>query len=140
MLLADLFRTPGSAISPRRKTGWIGIDIGTAAIKIAQLQQSGAKRRLVRSVVIRADEQRPFDLAAFESGFVGTEIKRALQVHGGFHGQSAACVVSMAARIRCTARSGPPGAPTASWMGSKIGRAASLTCCRAYSPASLVKV
>ena len=96
MLLSDLFRTPGSAISPRRKTGWIGIDIGTAAIKIAQLQQSGAKRRLVRSVVIRADEQRPFDLAAFESGFVGTEIKRALQVHGGFHGQSAACVVSMA--------------------------------------------
>ena len=95
MLLSDLFRTPGSAISPRRKTGWIGIDIGTAAIKIAQLQQSGGKRRLVRSLVIRADENRPFDLAAFESGHIGAEIKRAFKIHGGFAGQTAACVVSM---------------------------------------------
>ena len=95
MSLSDLFRTPGSAISSRRKTGWIGIDIGTAAIKVVQLQQAGGKRRLVRSLVIRADENRPFDLAAFESGFVGTEINRALRVHGGFAGQTAACVVSM---------------------------------------------
>ena len=96
MSLLSLFKTPGKAISPRQKTGWIGVDIGTGAIKIAQMQRAANKLRLVRSLVIRADEQRPFDLQSFESGRIGSEIRSGLKTHGGFQGQEVACVVSMA--------------------------------------------
>ncbi len=96
MSLFSIFKTPGKAISPLQKTGWIGVDIGTGAIKIAQMQRSANKLRLVRSVVIRADEQRPFDLQSFESGRIGSEIRSGLKTHGGFQGKEVACVVSMA--------------------------------------------
>ena len=92
----SFFKTPGKAVSLRQKTGWIGVDIGTGAIKIAQMQRSGGKLRVARSLVIRADEQRPFHLQSFESGRIGDEIRSGLKTHGGFQGKEAACVVSMA--------------------------------------------
>ncbi len=51
---------------------------------------------MARSLVIRADEHRPYDLQSLENGRVGEDVGRALRVHGGFHGKEAACVVSMA--------------------------------------------
>lgn len=95
MSLLSIFRNPGSSVSQRQKTGWIGIDIGTAAIKLAQLQRSGGRLHIIRSLVIHADDHNPFDLQSFSSGRVGEAIREALQGHGGFRGRETACVVSM---------------------------------------------
>ena len=95
MSLLSIFRNPGSSVSQRHKTGWIGIDIGTATIKLAQLERSGGRLHIARSLTIRADDNNPFDLQSFSSGRVGEAIRKALQVHGGFHGRDTACLVSM---------------------------------------------
>lgn len=96
MSLFKLLKSSDSTVSSRQKTGWIGIDIGTGAIKIAQLQRIGGRLRLAHSLVIRADDGCPFDFQSFESGRIGDEVRRALRTHAGFRGQEAACVVSMA--------------------------------------------
>ena len=78
-----------------RRTGWIGVDIGSGAIKIAQVEQTAGRYRLARSVIVRAPEGIPFDRAAIEDGRVAEEIRNAIHLHDGFIGKSAACVVSM---------------------------------------------
>lgn len=96
MSLLSLFRTPGRSVSLRQKTGWIGIDIGSGAIKIAQLHRSGARLRIARSLVIRAEDNRPFDMASFENGRIGEAIRNAMKGHAGFQGREAVCAISMA--------------------------------------------
>lgn len=95
MSLSTLFRTPGRAASRRHKSGWIGIDIGSASIKICQLRRSEGRISPERRLVIRAEDDRPFDAAAFASGQIGMMIRKALSVHGGFDGGTAACLISM---------------------------------------------
>ncbi|MEQ9406119.1 MAG: pilus assembly protein PilM [Fuerstiella sp.] len=79
----------------RRKTGWIGVDIGAGAIKIAQVERTAGRCRIARSVILRAPDGGTFDPARIEDGSVAGEIRGALSLHGGFVGKSAACVVSM---------------------------------------------
>ncbi|MCM2373597.1 pilus assembly protein PilM [Aporhodopirellula aestuarii] len=91
-LLQPAFRWQGAQAS---STGWIGIEIGTTAIKIAQLERKDHQSRIARSIVVNADDERPFDVGCFESGRIGQEIRKALTSHGGFRGRNTACVLSM---------------------------------------------
>lgn len=95
MSLRSIFKRPGSAVSHRQKTGWIGIDIGTGSIKFAQVQRTAGRLRLARSLIIRAEDNHPFDLQSFSNGRIGDEIRSALKLNGVFRGRETACVVSM---------------------------------------------
>lgn len=95
MSLLSIFKSPGSAVSHRQKTGWIGIDIGTGSIKFAQVQRTAGRLRLARSLIIRAEDNHPFDLQSFSNGRIADEICSALKLNGEFRGRETACVVSM---------------------------------------------
>jgi type IV pilus assembly protein PilM len=96
MSILSFFRTPGAPLSDRQKVGWIGVDFGTESIKISQLHRHGGRYQMACSLVIHADDNKPFDVASFQEGRVGDKLHHALKAHRGFQGKQAACTVSMA--------------------------------------------
>lgn len=85
----------------RRKFGWIGIDFGAKATKVAQLERAGDRLRWRRTIVRRSSE-------ANGPACTGDDLRHALDVHGGFHGRVVACSLPMS----CTevrAVTVPPG-------------------------------
>lgn len=80
-----------------RGRGWIGIDFGPRALKVAQLKRNGGGPSLAAAVVmprIRPADWRP---AAERAGceWTGSDLAAALQLGGGFSGRTAACVLPM---------------------------------------------
>jgi type IV pilus assembly protein PilM len=76
----------------RRQRGWIGIDLGTRAIKIAQVERVGAGLRLVDAVVMQRGQRGaddPDDIA-----WRATEIRAALTLAPKLRGRVAACCLS----------------------------------------------
>lgn len=80
----------------RRPKGWIGVDLGSAAVKLAQVQRDGPHWRLLRAQVIRRtfpnrqDEPAPDPLAWWD------EVCRSGPVRQGFAGRRAACLLPAA--------------------------------------------
>lgn len=95
MSIAELLRKRAIGRRTRLTTGWIGVDVGSAAIKIAQVERMAGRFRIARSVIVRAAEGSTFNRSAIEDGSVAREIRDAISMHGGFKGRTAACVVSM---------------------------------------------
>ncbi len=93
-VLESVRRSRNSRIQSGR-TGWIGIDIGTGAIKIAQVERTAGRFRIARSVIVHAPEGFRYDHTSLEDGHISEEIRNAISLHGGFIGRAAACVVSM---------------------------------------------
>ncbi len=89
--------------------GWIGVDIGSHGLKIAQLERDGSHVRIARSVVSRPAGGRLFNRQAIEEGRLDEPLGQALKTHGGFLGNRAACVISM---NECELRTVPPVAGT----------------------------
>src|SRR5262245_43947635 len=81
----------------RPRLGWIGIDLGGRAIKLAQVERQGTHVRLHRGIVVpRADAGLGDGLAAsVEAVPSAEEIQAALSSQLGFHGNTAACIVPM---------------------------------------------
>jgi Tfp pilus assembly PilM family ATPase len=81
----------------RRKKGWIGIDLGTRALKVAQVERSGPHLRLAACVVLpRAYASRDGDAeGASGCDWLGRDILAALSLEAGFSGRTAACVLPM---------------------------------------------
>jgi type IV pilus assembly protein PilM len=79
-----------------RRLGWIGVDVGTHTVKLAQAARDGAGVRLHRAAVI----QRPATwngedaLALEQPGTSRWEIRAALEC-GGFSGRDAICTLPM---------------------------------------------
>ena len=79
-----------------RQTGWIGVDVGTHAVKLAQVQRCGSALQLAEALVIRrrdpwvGDDQNRPPLPSSE------EIHAALSLGRHFRGRRAAMVLSMA--------------------------------------------
>ena len=73
-----------------RKNGLIGIELGTHALKLAQLERAGGKVRIAASAVLRRRE-------TLQGGprWSGDEISAALALHPGFSGRRVACVLPM---------------------------------------------
>ncbi len=92
-----------------RRFGWIGIDVGTHTVKLAQSVRDGASVRLHRAAVIqRPTSWRGDDRLALEQPITSyAEIRAALEC-GGFEGRDAICTLPMNA---CQLRSlnVPPG-------------------------------
>ncbi len=92
-----------------QQLGWIGVDIGTHTVKLAQAVRDGAAARLHRAAVI----QRPTswsgdDALALEQPITSyPEIRAALEC-GGFVGRNAICALPMnVCQLRCL--NVPPG-------------------------------
>jgi type IV pilus assembly protein PilM len=79
-----------------RRLGWIGIDVGTHTVKLAQMARDGAEVRLHRAAVIeRPTAWSGDDALALEQPLTSTpEIRAALEC-GGFTGRDAICSLPM---------------------------------------------
>jgi type IV pilus assembly protein PilM len=73
-----------------RKHGLIGIDFGAKVTKIAQLDRADGNLHWRRTTIARSREGGGLPCS-------GDEIRRALEIHGGFRGRAAACTLSMSA-------------------------------------------
>ena len=94
MSILEIARTQRDRRLRYRRTGWIGVEVGTGAIKIAQVERIAGQYRIARSLVVPAKDE-PFGIQSIEEGRVGREIRKALSLHGGFRGRLAACALSM---------------------------------------------
>lgn len=74
----------------RGKHGWIGIDFGTKVVKLAQLTRAEGALRWRRAIIPRSS-------AAGRLTCTGQELRETLELHGGFHGRTAACTLPMSA-------------------------------------------
>ena len=79
-----------------RQLGWIGVDVGTHAVKLAQVMRDGAQVRLHRAAVIERPASWSSDntLANEQPITSYPEIRAALEC-GGFSGRSAVCTLPM---------------------------------------------
>ena len=82
----------------RQQTGWIGIDIGSATVKVAQLARSGGKLRVIaHSIVPRSATEAPEETESeFESLYSASgEIGAAVALAKGLRGRRAALTMPM---------------------------------------------
>src|SRR5262245_7072187 len=97
----------------RRRLGWIGVDPGARAIKIAQVERVGSRVRLHRGVVVpRADiaVAEETGVAAVAPVPSADELLAAMTMRTGFSGRIAACVLPMhKGDLRCLTI--PDGSP-----------------------------
>jgi Tfp pilus assembly PilM family ATPase len=78
-----------------QKTGYVGIDIGTYAVKLAQIAKRGSRLCLLQSVVI--PRQQPWNLQQDTTPLASTEeIVAARTLHDRFKGNLSASTMSMA--------------------------------------------
>ncbi|HID76451.1 MAG TPA: hypothetical protein EYP56_10695 [Planctomycetaceae bacterium] len=95
----------------RRKRGWIGIDFGDRALKVAQVVREAGRMRIAHSALM----WRPAGTAqggggADRSGWSSQDIAAALALDFGLSGRQAACMLPMECSELC-AVSIPPGSP-----------------------------
>jgi len=95
-----------------RKKGWIGIELGTRALKLVQLERTAGGPRIAASAVVRNAPGVPGSSQQGPQAFVwsGRQIATALALNPGFSGRTAACVLPMRLTDLHTL-SIPPGRP-----------------------------
>jgi Tfp pilus assembly PilM family ATPase len=80
-----------------RKKGWIGIELGTRALKLVQLERTGGGPRIGASAVVRRTPGSPDfpERGSHGCAWSGRQIATALALSRGFSGRIAACVLPM---------------------------------------------
>jgi Tfp pilus assembly PilM family ATPase len=79
-----------------RRTGWIGVDIGTHAVKLAQVERAGGGLRLRQAMLIaRTTPWNNSDAAQAIPAPSTDEILAAMSLGEAFRGRSAACSLPM---------------------------------------------
>jgi type IV pilus assembly protein PilM len=92
-----------------QRLGWIGVDVGTHSVKLAQAVRDGTSARLYRAAVIQRPESWSGDerLALEQPITSSPEIRAAIEC-GGFVGRNAICSLPMnVCQLRCL--NVPPG-------------------------------
>ena len=79
----------------RRTTGWIGVDVGMCAIKIAQVEHDRAGWRLITSRIIPIQDGQEVNEQSLSDGSIGQTIRAGLATRSSFGGRKAACVLPM---------------------------------------------
>ena len=79
------------------KTGWLGVDIGTHAVKIAQVRRRSAGFELsAATIVARVDSWCGERLQGEQPATSADEIRAGLSAGESFVGRQSACALSMA--------------------------------------------
>jgi len=82
----------GSVFASRQK-GWIGVDLGTSAVKLAQVERAGPGLRLAHARVIRRPPPVPAGKEPDDTLEWWNRALRSQPVRAGFAGRQAACVL-----------------------------------------------
>ena len=78
------------------RTGWIGVDVGTHAVKLAQLERAGSRFHLRAAMIVpRSESWRTDDLLRVEPASSAQEIRAGLTLGQRFSGRQAACTLPM---------------------------------------------
>lgn len=91
----------------RSRTGWIGVDLGSQCLKLAQLEYQGGRAQIAAASIIPVPEGR-FDAA--RADWLTTTLQERLTRRHGFQGRTAACALSMSI-AECRSMNIPPGSP-----------------------------
>ncbi len=91
----------------RSRTGWIGIDIGTHSVKLAQLEMVDGSKRLADAVVLPFPESGQLTADSLRTGWLARMLHSA---RPRFRGRMAACGVSMSV-TDFRSMTIPPGSP-----------------------------
>ncbi|MBL7043063.1 MAG: pilus assembly protein PilM [Pirellulaceae bacterium] len=78
-----------------RQLGWFGVDIGTSAVKIAQIEKVGGRWRAVTTLVIPNCDLGPFDEEKLRNGELLKLLAEQFTRRSGFSLQAAACLLPM---------------------------------------------
>lgn len=94
-----------------RKTGWIGIDLGTAGLKLVQAERVGRRVRIAASVVLQrpSSSRAETNMERGECAWRGGDLAAALSLAPHLSGRRAACVLPMR-HTEMHVMSIPPGA------------------------------
>lgn len=84
-----------SRLQPRTPTGWIGVDIGSHSVKMAQLAVINGHKQIVDSAVIPLPGTSALTVDSLQSGWLAHALRGELSRHRGFRGQTAACGLSI---------------------------------------------
>jgi Tfp pilus assembly PilM family ATPase len=96
-LLLDVFVTKVEPVLFTNKTGWLGVDIGTHAVKIAQVRRRSAGFELsAATIVARTDSWCGERLQGEQPAASADEIRAGLSAGESFVGRQSACALSMA--------------------------------------------
>jgi type IV pilus assembly protein PilM len=80
-----------------RSSGWIGVDIGAGAIKLAQLDRRGNHWHLSKTALVPWAEPGRLTVQTVANGRLAHLVRQAISSCGFFQGSQAACVLSPAA-------------------------------------------
>ncbi|MCH2114016.1 MAG: pilus assembly protein PilM [Pirellulales bacterium] len=80
-----------------RKTGWIGIDIGTSSVKVVQLVRRHNRLQIAAQAIVPRREPWPIEeLSSAQPESSGDQLQAAASLLGDFQGRMAAATLSMA--------------------------------------------
>lgn len=83
------------SLRTRTRTGWIGIDLGSEQIKLAQIESVRGKLRIAAAAIIPVPGPNAYSFKSLAAGWLTECIKGELGSHHGFQGRNAACVLTM---------------------------------------------
>ncbi len=84
-----------SQLQPRVPVGWIGIDIGSHSVKLAQLAIVDGHKQIVDAAIIPIPDSSTLSVNSLQTGWLARALRSELSRHRGFRGRSAACGMSM---------------------------------------------
>ncbi len=82
-------------LGARSRTGWIGIDVGSHSVKIAQLEISGGQKQIAEAVVIPIPKSEVSTVDVLRNGWLARTLRDELSHRHGFKGRKVACGLSM---------------------------------------------
>lgn len=84
-------------LRPRSRTGWIGVDLGSLYVKLAQVELVDGNPQLTEAIAAPLPQSARFDEQSLETGWLSELLREELSLNRGFRGRKAACVLSMSA-------------------------------------------
>ena len=78
-----------------RRFGWVGVDVGTSAVKVAQVERSGRGDRIAQALILHEAGYDPLAGLAEGDGWLARNLKTRLQHERRMRGRRSACLLSM---------------------------------------------
>lgn len=82
-------------LAARARYGYIGVDLGSREIKLAQLVRTNGQPQLAHVSRLSVPETATYTTESLSTGWLEETLKPALLYGGGFHGHAAAAILSM---------------------------------------------
>lgn len=94
----------------RPRVGWIGIDIGSHSVKVAQLELVNGRKQIAESAIFPVPASAELTADSLSTGWLTQLLRDELSHHRGFRGRNVACGLSMSVS-EFRSLNIPPGSP-----------------------------